>query len=118
MTSRAPRARPSDIGVGANCLIRNAIIDRNARIGAGCRLSPQGLPEKWETDALFVRDGVIVVKKGAVVPPGTVVGNENFRADLLVHLGLPSSSPPLAKGAPPPSRTCSSRAAAAVVPPP
>jgi glucose-1-phosphate adenylyltransferase len=63
-----------DIGVGANCLIRNAIIDKNARIGAGCRLSPQGLPEKWETDALFVRDGVIVVKKGAVVPPGTVVG--------------------------------------------
>ncbi|MEI6284493.1 MAG: glucose-1-phosphate adenylyltransferase [Opitutae bacterium] len=63
-----------DIGVGANCLIRNAIIDKNARIGAGCRLAPTGLPEKWETDALFVRDGVIVVKKGAVVPPGTIVG--------------------------------------------
>ena len=63
-----------DIGVGPNCLIRNAIIDKNARIGEGCRLSPTGLPEKWETDALFVRDGVIVVKKGAIVPPGTVVG--------------------------------------------
>ena len=63
-----------DVGVGANCLIRNAIIDKNARIGEGCRLSPTGLPEKWETDALFVRDGVIVVKKGAIVPPGTVVG--------------------------------------------
>jgi hypothetical protein len=70
-----PRAlgRP-DIGVGPNCLIRNAIIDKNARIGAGCRLAPTGLPEKWETDALFVRDGVIVVKKGAIVPPGTIVG--------------------------------------------
>jgi len=63
-----------DIGVGANCYIRNAIIDKNARIGAGCRLAPTGLPEKWETDALYVRDGVIVVKKGAVVPPGTIVG--------------------------------------------
>ena len=73
LASNHGRGRP-DIGVGANCLIRNAIIDKNARIGAGCRLSPQGLPEKWETDALFVRDGVIVVKKGAIVPPGTVVG--------------------------------------------
>jgi glucose-1-phosphate adenylyltransferase len=63
-----------DIGVGPNCVIRNAIIDKNARIGAGCRLSPAGLPEKWESESLFVRDGVIVVKKGAVVPPGTVVG--------------------------------------------
>ena len=63
-----------DVGVGPNCLIRNAIIDKNARIGAGCRLAPTGLPEKWETDALFVRDGVIVVKKGAIVPPGTIVG--------------------------------------------
>ncbi|GBL42816.1 glucose-1-phosphate adenylyltransferase [Verrucomicrobiota bacterium] len=63
-----------DIGVGPDCLIRKAIIDKNARIGAGCRLSPKGMPEKWENEALFVRDGVIVVKKGAVVPPGTVVG--------------------------------------------
>ena len=63
-----------DIGVGPNCVIRNAIIDKNARIGAGCRLSPIGLPEKWESESLFVRDGVIVVKKGAVVSPGTVVG--------------------------------------------
>ena len=51
-----------DIGVGPNCVIRNAIIDKNARIGAGCRLSPIGLPEKWESESLFVRDGVIVVK--------------------------------------------------------
>ena len=63
-----------DVGVGKHCLIRNAIIDKNARIGDGCRLAPTGLPEKWETEALFVRDGVIVVKKGAVVPPGTIVG--------------------------------------------
>jgi glucose-1-phosphate adenylyltransferase len=63
-----------DIGVGENCYIRNAIIDKNARIGAGCRIAPTGLPEKWETDSLYVRDGVIVVKKGAVVPAGTIVG--------------------------------------------
>ncbi|MEI6598608.1 MAG: sugar phosphate nucleotidyltransferase [bacterium] len=63
-----------DVGVGEDCTIRNAIIDKNARIGKGCRLAPTGLPEKWETEALFVRDGVIVVKKGATVPAGTIVG--------------------------------------------
>jgi glucose-1-phosphate adenylyltransferase len=73
LNSNHSSGRPH-VGVGENCLIRNAIIDKNARIGAGCRLSPTGLPEKWETPALFVRDGVIVVKKGAVVPPGTIVG--------------------------------------------
>ncbi len=73
LQSNADQALPH-IGVGENCVIRNAIIDKNARIGAGCRLAPTGLPEKWETSALFVRDGVIVVKKGAVVPPGTIVG--------------------------------------------
>jgi glucose-1-phosphate adenylyltransferase len=73
LTSNNNAQRPH-VGVGENCVIRNAIIDKNARIGAGCRLSPRGLPEKWETPALFVRDGVIVVKKGAVVSPGTVVG--------------------------------------------
>ncbi len=73
LTSNNNAQRPH-VGVGENCVIRNAIIDKNARIGAGCRLSPRGLLEKWETPALFVRDGVIVVKKGAVVSPGTVVG--------------------------------------------
>jgi len=63
-----------DIGVGPGCHIRRAIIDKNARIGAGCRLSPLGLAEKAETPAWYVRDGVLVVKKNAVIAPGTVVG--------------------------------------------
>lgn len=67
------RARPH-VGVGARSVIKNAIIDKNARIGADVFLSPFGLEDKWENDALFVRDGVIVVKKGAIVPDGTKVG--------------------------------------------
>jgi glucose-1-phosphate adenylyltransferase len=64
-----------DIGVGAGCAIRKAIIDKNARIGDNCRLSPLGLPEKAETAAWYVRDGVLVIKKNAVIAPGTVVGD-------------------------------------------
>ena len=60
------------IGVGKNCVIKNAIIDKNARIGDNVKLSPEGKPDLWQQGDLFVRDGVIVVGKHGVVPSGTV----------------------------------------------
>jgi len=62
-----------DIGVGKNCLIEQAIIDKNARIGDGVRLSPDGKPDLWEKDGITVRDGVLIVSKNTIVPDGTVV---------------------------------------------
>ena len=61
-----------DTGVGKNCVIRNAIIDKNARIGDNVQLSPEGKPDQWQQGDLFVRDGVIIVAKNGVVPSGTV----------------------------------------------
>ena len=62
------------MGVGKDCHIRRAIIDKNTRIGDGCRLSPDGKPDGRHVDgAVVIRDGVLVVPKGAVIPPGTVV---------------------------------------------
>ena len=61
------------IGIGKNCTIENAIIDKNARIGDNCVLKPDGKPDMWEQGGLFVRDGVLIVTKGAVIPPNTVV---------------------------------------------
>ncbi len=66
------------IGVGEHSTVTNAIIDKNARIGKGVRLSPEGCKDGWvdESKGLFVRDGVLVVLKDAVVPDGTVAGAE------------------------------------------
>ena len=66
------------LGVGDNSTVTNAIIDKNARIGKGVRLSPEGCKDGWvdESKGLFVRDGVLVVLKDAVVPDGTVAGAE------------------------------------------
>ncbi len=66
------------LGVGENSTVTNAIIDKNARIGKGVRLSPEGCEDGWvdESKGLFVRDGVLVVLKDAVVPDGTVAGAE------------------------------------------
>jgi glucose-1-phosphate adenylyltransferase len=61
------------IGIGKGCLIRHAIIDKNARIGDGCRIGWDGIPPDGDYERVYVRDGVIVVPKNAVLPPGTVI---------------------------------------------
>ncbi len=58
------------VGVGRNCTIRNAIIDKNARIGDGAFLDPAGLPDMFAKDGVIIRDGILVVPKNVTVPPG------------------------------------------------
>ncbi len=58
------------LGVGRDCVIRNAIIDKGARIGDGVRLDPAGLPEMFAKDGIIIRDGILVVPKNVTVPPG------------------------------------------------
>jgi glucose-1-phosphate adenylyltransferase len=61
------------LGVGSNCVVRDAIIDTDVRIGDGSRLTnSEGV---WEADGdgWFIRDGVIVVPRKETIPPGTVV---------------------------------------------
>jgi|TARA_B110000037_G_scaffold207969_1_gene255520 glucose-1-phosphate adenylyltransferase len=62
-----------DIGVGMNCEIKNAIIDKGARIGHNVKLIPDGKLDGYSKDEIFVRDGIILVGKNAVVPDNTIV---------------------------------------------
>lgn len=66
------RGVPS-LGLGSNCRIRGAIIDKNARIGDDVVLSPDGKLDGTYAHGVVVRDGVLVVPKGVVVPSGTTV---------------------------------------------
>ncbi len=61
-----------DIGVGLNCEIKNAIIDKGARIGDNVKLNPEGKPDMYEKNGVFVRDGVVIVTKNTCVPSNTV----------------------------------------------
>lgn len=58
------------VGVGQNCRIRHAIIDKNARIGDGVSLSPEGKPDGDYPHGIVIRDGVLCVTKGAMIPSG------------------------------------------------
>jgi len=60
-----------DIGVGKHCRIKNAIIDKNVRIGDNVILDPEGLPDKFGDGVdIAIRDGVLVVCKDVIVPDG------------------------------------------------
>jgi glucose-1-phosphate adenylyltransferase len=63
------------IGVGEGTIIRRAIVDKNARIGANCRLvNEAGIREADDEAAgYYIRDGIIIVPKNATVKDGTVV---------------------------------------------
>jgi glucose-1-phosphate adenylyltransferase len=61
------------IGIGNDCVIRNAIIDKNARIGNGVKLvNEKGIEEDIKED-FAIRDGIIVVPKNATIPDGTEI---------------------------------------------
>ncbi len=63
------------IGIGDNCIIENAIIDKNVRIGHDVTIKGSVTLEDGETDTYVIRDGIIVMKKGAYVPSGTQIGD-------------------------------------------
>ncbi len=60
-------------GIGAECEIEGAIIDKNVRIGQKVIIKP--FPEGTDLDGrnYYVRDGIVVIPKGAVIPAGTVI---------------------------------------------
>ena len=73
LEANATAGRPH-LGLGKGCRINGAIIDKNARIGPGCVLNGTGKTDgTYANGAVIVRDGVLVVPKGAILPPGTVV---------------------------------------------
>lgn len=72
LENNAARGIPN-IGIGNHCTIINAIVDKNARIGDNVSvINAHNLQEK-EEESYCIRDGIIVVPKGALIPNGTVI---------------------------------------------
>ena len=66
----ATKSGEPPIGIGRNCVIERTIIDKNARIGEGVVISPEGKPANVDAENYFVRDGIVVIPKNAVIPAG------------------------------------------------
>jgi glucose-1-phosphate adenylyltransferase len=61
------------LGIGENCQIDNAIIDKNTRIGNNVTISPAGKADNMDHQNFFIRDGIVIIPKDAIIPDGTVI---------------------------------------------
>jgi len=60
-------------GIGRGCLIENAIIDKNTCIGDGAHIVNARKVEYEDGENYSIRDGIVLVPKNAVIPPGTII---------------------------------------------
>jgi glucose-1-phosphate adenylyltransferase len=67
----AAKSGAPPVGIGRHCHIEGAIIDKNARIGEGVVITPDGKPANADGENYYIRDGVVVVPKGAVIAAGS-----------------------------------------------
>jgi len=65
------------IGIGRDCAIEGAILDKNVRIGDGVVIKPFPRGSDLETDLWVVRDGVVIVPKETQIPPKTRITPED-----------------------------------------
>jgi glucose-1-phosphate adenylyltransferase len=67
------RLNRPDVGIGGGSVIEDAIIDKNVRIGRRVTIRAAGKAAEMDGPNFYVRDGIVIIPKGAVVPDGTVI---------------------------------------------
>jgi glucose-1-phosphate adenylyltransferase len=71
-TGELPALPP--IGIGPNCTIEGAIIDKNARLGANVVIQPFPRGTDIASENWVVQDGIVVIPKDGIIPDGTHIG--------------------------------------------
>ena len=62
-----------DLGIGKNCVIEKAIIDKNVRIGDNVVIRNKRRLKEIDGENYFIRDGIVIVARGARIPDGTEI---------------------------------------------
>jgi glucose-1-phosphate adenylyltransferase len=69
-----PKKNPDvAIGIGRNCQIESAILDKNVQIGEGVIIKSFADSPDIDHELYFVRDGIVVIAKDTVIPNGTCI---------------------------------------------
>jgi len=61
------------LGLGDNCIINNAIIDKNVRIGNNVQIINKRNIQDAEEDSYYIKDGIVVIPKHTVIPDNTII---------------------------------------------
>jgi glucose-1-phosphate adenylyltransferase len=70
---RAPSPDAPTMGIGHGAMIERTIVDKNARIGDDVRISPAGKPAFLDGPNYYIRDGIVIIPKNAIIRNGTVI---------------------------------------------
>lgn len=65
------REGATPLGIGHNCVIDRAIIDKNACIGDNVVITPENKPDHFDGPNFFVRDGIVIIPKNTTIPSNT-----------------------------------------------
>ena len=61
---------PQNLGIGKNCLIEKAIIDKHSSIGNNVTLINKNKVDHYDSELVYIRNGIIVVPRGVTLPDG------------------------------------------------
>jgi glucose-1-phosphate adenylyltransferase len=64
---------PEELHIGENCVIHKAILDKHVCLGNNVRLINKNNLENYSSDDVYIRDGIIVVPRGSVLPNNFVL---------------------------------------------
>ncbi|MBL7158842.1 MAG: glucose-1-phosphate adenylyltransferase [Candidatus Omnitrophica bacterium] len=70
---KAKNAGAPIMGVGRNCHIKKAILDKNVKIGDNTKIMNEKNVRDFNGENYSIRDGIVIVHKNAVIPPNTVI---------------------------------------------
>jgi glucose-1-phosphate adenylyltransferase len=72
-TRRQERHAEIPIGIGRNCHISGALIDKNCRIGDNVTIDSSRYSEDRDEELFVVRDGIVIIPRATTLPSGTVI---------------------------------------------
>jgi glucose-1-phosphate adenylyltransferase len=61
------------LGIGSDAVVERAIVDKNSRVGRGVRLVNEAGVREKDGEGYYIRDGIVIVTKGGVIPDGAVI---------------------------------------------
>jgi glucose-1-phosphate adenylyltransferase len=62
-----------NLGIGPNCVIKNSIVDLDVSIGGNAHLINSGQVTETFQDNYAIRDGIIIIPKGSIIPHNTII---------------------------------------------
>lgn len=65
--------KPISLGIGKNCIIKKAIVDKNVRMGDNVKLINKNNLKDFENEMCVIKNGIIIIPKNTTLPSGFVI---------------------------------------------